>query len=226
MVAYTSPDCLAYFECTDSPCLNTGTACEPSTVFCDMAAGLETILNGFDATLARTGTGVPFAKVARSAPQVESILAGSIVFGFQVEWDTVLMDNANMVNLDADNLYVKINRPGIWWIELYMVGTPDTTTDNELNSWIVQRGGGSGFVPGTLLSEATSRWRFSSVPPNANTVQNRAAFAYQVSAADLAVNSTIDLGAVFQAHGTPSASGELTITYAEMTVYWTAESTV
>lgn len=226
MVAYTSPDCLPYYECTDSPCLNTGTVCEPSNVFCDLTAIVEEILNSFDSTVGRTATGVPFAKVARTASQVESVLSGNLVRAFQVEWDTVLADNADMVNLDADNLYVKINRPGIWWVELYMVGTPDTTANNDLTSYLVQRGPTVGFIPGTVLASSTSRWRTTSLPPEANTVQNRIAYEVQISAADLATSGTIDLGADFQAAGVVTATGELTLTYAEMTVYWTGDSTV
>jgi hypothetical protein len=225
MVAYTSPDCLPYYECTDSPCLNTGTVCEPSNVFCDLTALVEDILNTFDSSLGRTATAVPFAKVARTAEQVESVLAGNLVRAFQVQWDTVLMDNADMVNLDSDNLYVKINRPGIWWVELYMIGIPDLTNNNDFTSYLIQRGPEVNFIPGTVLANSTSRWRASTLVPNPNTVQNRIAYSFQVTDADLSTNGTIDLGGDFKASGVATATGELTLTYAEMTVYWTAEST-
>lgn len=228
MVAYTSPDCLPYYECTDSPCLNTGTVCEPSNVFCDMTALLEVILNDFDDTVARTATGVPFAKVARSAEQVMSL--DDVQPFMQVAWDTVVVDNDNMVSLDTDNIYVKINRPGIWWIELYVAGIPNNniagSNFSELASYITQRGPTVGGIPGTVLSETTAKWRQNLISVQPGSTYNRLAFAMQISAADLAVNSTIDIAAVVGATGTITDDSTLTVSYAEMTVYWTAESTV
>lgn len=223
MVAYTSPDCLPYYECTDSPCLNTGTVCEPSNVWCDMTALLEVILNDFDDTVARTATAVPYAKVARSAPQTLTLL--NTLFT-RVFWDTVLADNANMVDLDVDNVFVKINRPGIWWIELYVCGIPNPVNFNDLSSHIVQRGPTVGGFPGTSLSESAAEWRFNLVSVEPGTTQNRLAFAFQVTQADIDSNSTIDIGAVVGAIGATPTDGILTISYAEMTVYWTADSTV
>lgn len=223
MVAYTSPDCLPYFECTDSPCLNTGTVCEPSTIWCDLVDEVDLILTGFDSTVGRTASAVPFAKVARSAEQTHQM---NITLFTRVFWDTVLADNANMVDLDADNVFVKINRPGIWWVELYVAGIPNASNFNELASHIVQRGPTVATFPGTSLSEASGQWRQNLISVQPNTTQNRLAIAFQVTEADLATNSTIDIGAVVGATGTVPTSSFITISYAEMTVYWTAESTV
>jgi hypothetical protein len=184
---------------------------------------LEVILNDFDDTVARTATGVPFAKVARSAEQTSSL--SSTLFT-RVLWDTVLADNSNMVNLDADNVFVKINRPGIWWIELYVNGIPYASNFNELASHIVQRGPTVGGFPGPSLSETSAQWRQNLISVEPLSVQNRLAYSIQVSEADLATNSTIDIGAVVGATGTVPTTEFLTISYAEMTVYWTAESTV
>lgn len=214
MVAYTHPDCLPFFECTDSPCLNTGTVCEPSTVWCDMADQMEIVLNSFDSTAQRTGAGVPFAKVAMNNGQTTT---ATIPTSQQVFWDTVVLDNDNMVNLDADNAYVKINRPGIWWIELYVTGTPGTAVGNEMSSSIVQR-------PLTVLTDSVAQWTTSLIAVTPNTIQNRMAHTIQVTPAFLAANSTLDIGATVEATGT-SLSGVLTIAHAEMTIYWTAEST-
>lgn len=221
MVAYTSPDCLPYFECTDSPCLNTGTVCEPSTVFCDLAADLEVILNGFDVTVNRTATGVPFAKVARTAPQVETVTSGT--FAFRIEWDAVLADNDDMVNLDADSEFVLINRPGIWWVELYVSGNPANTDDNALVSWIIQRGPTVSSIPGTVLTRSASRFRTNFGITFPAEVQTRAAIAFEVTAADLAANGPFSVGAVTSSQLVVPTPATLTISYAEMTVYWTAE---
>lgn len=220
MVAFTHPDCLPFFECADSPCLNTGTVCEPSTVWCDMADAMEIVLNSFDATVQRTGAGVPFAKVAMNNGQVTT---ANIPATQQVFWDTVVADNDNMVNLDVDNSYVKINRPGIWWVELYVAGIPGSVdavnNGNELTSSIIQR-------PTSVLSSSTSQWRFGVFSVLPNTIQNRLAYAVQVTPAFLATDATLDIGALVTGSGNPVvANSPLTITYAEMTVYWTAEST-
>lgn len=223
MVAYTSPDCLPYFECTDSPCLNTGTVCDPSTVWCDLVTELDLILTGFGSTQSRTADGIPLAKVANNG-QVEDLTTTTTTF--PVVWDSVLADNDNMVNLDADNLYVKINRPGIWWIELYLEGTPDISNDNELTGHLLQRGPTTGNVPGLPLTESTSRFRQSALGFFPGFVEVRAAYAFQVTAASLALSSTIDIGAAVQASGAISATTpQLTVRYAEMTVYWTSEAT-
>lgn len=219
MVAYTHPDCLPFFECTDSPCLNTGTVCEPSTVWCDMADQMEIVLNSFDSTAQRTGAGVPFAKVAMNNGQTST---ANTPTSLQVIWDTVLMDNDNMVNLDADAQYVKINRPGIWWIELYVAGLPGSNNagnnGNELTSAIIQR-------PTTVLSSSTAQWIQNLLAVQPSTVQNRMAHSVQVTPTFLATNSTLDVGALVTATGNFVADSFLTISYAEMTLYWTAEST-
>jgi hypothetical protein len=219
MVAYTYPDCLPFYECSDSPCLNTGTECDPSTVWCDMADQMEIVLNSFDSTVNRTGVGVPLAKVAMNNGQVTT---ATVPTSQQVIWDTVVMDNDNMVNLDADAQYVKINRPGIWWIELYVTGLPGSNqagnNGNELTSEVIQR-------PLTRLAVSTAQWiqGLNAIQPS--TVQNRMAYGVQVTSAFLAANSTLDIGAYVTATGNALADSFLTISYAEMTLYWTAEST-
>ena len=221
MVAYTLPDCLPYFECTDSPCLNTGTVCEPSTVFCDLADKLETIVTGFDLTVNRTATGVPFAKVALTSPQVQPVTSGT--FAFRINWDAVLADNDDMVNLDSDAQFVKINRPGIWWVELYVSGNPANTNDNHLNSYVITRGPTVNSIPGTVLTQSTNRFRTNMAITFPGQVQNRAAYAFEVTAADLALVGTIDIGAVVSSTLVAPTDGELTINSAQMNVYWTAE---
>lgn len=221
MVAYTSPDCLPYFECTDSPCLNTGTVCEPSTVFCDLADALETILNGFDLTVNRTATGVPFAKVALTSPQVETVSAGT--FTFRINWDAVLADNDDMVNLDSDSEFIRITRPGVWWAELYVSGNPVNLTDNALTSYLIQRGPTVNFVPGTVLTEATSKFRSNISITSPGQVQNRAAYGFEVTEAYLATNGTFDIGAAVAARAVLNPGVPLTIDSAQLTVYWTAE---
>lgn len=223
MVAYTITDCLPYFECSDSPCLNTGTVCEPSTVFCDLADSLEVILNSFDETVNRTATGVPFAKVALTSPQVETVTSGT--FAFRINWDAVLADNDDMVNLDSDAQFVKITRPGIWWVELYVTGNPAESNDNHLNSYIIQRGPTVNSIPGTVLTQSTARFRTNMTIVQPAQVQNRAAFAFEVTAAQLALVGSVDIGAVASSTLVVPVGAELRIDSAQMNVYWTAEET-
>lgn len=109
MVAYTSPDCLPYYESGDSVCLNTGTLCEPSTVFCDMAELVEAKLDGFDALVARIGTSTPLAWVTRDTVQRVST-------EFKVPFTAAVVDTDNMVNLDIDPYIIHINTTGLYQV--------------------------------------------------------------------------------------------------------------
>lgn len=103
MVAYSSSFCLPCLEGTDSPCTNTGTVCEPSTVWCDLVDIVEAQLNGVDSLIGRTATAIPLASVT-----------GSAIFGGNVEFDTVDFDTDSMVNLDVNPTVVTPRRNGIY----------------------------------------------------------------------------------------------------------------
>lgn len=122
MVAYTTPDCLPYFEGADSPCLNTGTFCEPSTVWCDFAETLESKLVSLDET----------ASVAQFPPMawVETTTSFNVAVGGGLTtipvFDTVRVDTADMVNLDADSSGFAATRSGLYTVFGYLYGTVDT----------------------------------------------------------------------------------------------------
>lgn len=116
MVAYTHPDCLPYFEGGDSPCLNTGTVCDPSTVDCDFAAAVELKLDEFDEVVTVIDN-PPIAWVETLVPMVVS--AGSLE-DEPVVFTTVRVDTANMVNLDANPTGITITRTGIYSMMLYV----------------------------------------------------------------------------------------------------------
>lgn len=107
MVAYSSAFCLPCFEAADSPCVNTGTTCEPSTVFCDLVNIVERELNGLDATIARTTTAIPLASVT-------GVLGTSDTVPVTVQFDTVEYDTDNMVNLDQDPTVISPTRDGFY----------------------------------------------------------------------------------------------------------------
>lgn len=119
MVAYTTPDCLPYFNGSDAPCLNTGSVCDPSTVWCDQARLIEDKLTAFDEVVARTAESVPIAWIESTIPVAYVIgVVGSEV---QPLYDTVRVDTDNMVNLDEYGIGFTFNRTGIYtlwgWLE-------------------------------------------------------------------------------------------------------------
>lgn len=207
MVAYTSPDCLPYFECTDSPCLNTGTVCEPSSVFCDLTALLDLRLTSFDATAERTNAAVPFAKVARSAPQtIDTNIATSSRF---VEWDTVLLDNNNMVDLTVDPNFINIRTTGIWHFEGYAIGVPPQTNGNTFEIELAERSG-SFFAAGevTFRTVSSAYDRFGDDQRIAQSEIN----TFGGAARGMRVTFTGTTG-----------TGLISIEYAELTAYWIAD---
>lgn len=210
MVAYTSPDCLPYFECTDSPCLNTGTVCEPSTVFCDLTALLEVRLNAFDVIVARTATAVPFAKAARTATQ--TINMNIPEYSRSVRFDTVLADNDDMIDLDVDNRFIFINRPGLWEFEAYFAGSPPNTVGNVIETAITE--GGSGII--TFESEADTTWRDG-------IVYTRMAYTTSVTQADIDLVGGFVVGLSADMFIGTVGAGIITINYAELTAYWVAD---
>lgn len=208
MVAYTSPDCLPYFQCSDSPCLNTGTVCEPSTVFCDLVSLLDLKFTGFDDTLRRTAVAVPIFKIARTAQQVfDTNVAG---FSDQIIWDTVVVDNENMVDLDADPLVARINRPGLWEFELYVYGFPPRINGNTMNATLDN---GSTLTYNTV----TSSWR--SGQPNTYL---RLGYTREITQASLTVSGPTPFGASVGFSGTTD-TGLITIQHAELTGWWYGE---
>lgn len=118
MVAYTSPDCLPYFEGTDSPCLNTGTLCDPSTVWCDFAEIVERRLDEFDAVVESTITSTPIAWVETTTPTV--IVVGSVAH--EPVFTTVRIDTDQMVNLDTNSGGFTIQTDGLYVVFAYAFG--------------------------------------------------------------------------------------------------------
>jgi hypothetical protein len=106
MVAYTSNYCLPCLEGSDSPCLNTGTVCEPSNVWCDLVNIVETQLNSMDSVIARTQAAIPLASVTGNT--AETFSPATVI------WDTVEYDTDNMVNLSADATAIIPTRSGLY----------------------------------------------------------------------------------------------------------------
>jgi hypothetical protein len=106
VVAYSNKFCLPCFEPDDSPCVNTGTLCDPSTVWCDLVGIVDTQLGLIDSVLARTVETIPLASV--TGTQVSETFPGVVIF------DTVEYDTDNMVNLDVNANLITPTRSGIY----------------------------------------------------------------------------------------------------------------
>lgn len=133
MVAYSATYCLPCLEGTDSPCLNTGTTCDPSTVWCDLVNLVEAQLVQVDSLLSRTFTAIPLASVTGTA--------NNEAFPSQVVWDTVEFDTDGMVNLDVSPLTVTPRRSGVYMTFGYISSiNPDVPTEGFEHKTFIQNG--------------------------------------------------------------------------------------
>ena len=124
MVAYTAPDCLPYFTEDDPPCLNTGTQCEPSTVWCDFAELVEQRLTAMDEVVQRTATSVPIGWAETNVPVTFSNLFA--VGTYFPLFDTVRVDTDDMVSLDALPSVLTVRTSGLYQVVAYTQMTVDT----------------------------------------------------------------------------------------------------
>lgn len=114
MVAYTSPSCIPYFEGPEDICLNTGTVCDPSTVWCDMAAIIDAKLTEFDTIVSQSISSFPYAEVAITDLPQTLDSGGSSGLSQIIVWDAVLGDSDNIIELGADPSTFFLRRSGIW----------------------------------------------------------------------------------------------------------------
>lgn len=135
MVAYTTDFCLPYFDGTDSPCVDTGGVCTPSTVWCDMAQIIDNAFTTFDSEIARAADSFPYAQVAVSDIPF-TVDSGASNFATQlVIWDTAVGDSDGMVNLTTDPSTINLRRSGIWnlhCITVWRSSVNDTHLTTEL----------------------------------------------------------------------------------------------
>jgi hypothetical protein len=178
MVAYTTDYCLPYFEGTDSPCLNTGTVCDPSTVWCDFTQIVADAIEGFDMIINRTADAIPLATVAY-LPDTPTAIISDIPF------DTVIVDTDNMVDLNTfqgitpsrNGVYLITSRVHVadpaanllvsYWTTVGSETTPgDGATEPTLATGEIRGGGTGGF---RTLSSSTY-WQFTGTEPIPRTV--------------------------------------------------------
>lgn len=210
MVAYTTPDCLPYYECSDSPCLNTGTVCEPSTVWCDLTDIIDSRLTGYDQTLSRTAAAVPFVKVAQTKLQLNDYSIGGTTG--RINFDTVLADNDNLVNLDVENQFINLNRAGLWRLELYMYGSPPPVVSNIFSSSLIRSD-----TTTTTVGTANALWR-------AVICFNRIGAVQVVTQADVDNSGGLFIGAVGSFRiGGGVGNNTVIVNYTELTAYWVSD---
>lgn len=207
MPGYTTPDCLPYFLCTDDPCLNTGTVCEPSTVFCDFTALLDTKISAIDNIIGRTATAIPLAKVARNS--VFTIDTNVVNYDARIVWDTVVEDNNDMVDLELNPRAITVHTPGIYMVSGYAIGAPPNTVNNIFYIYL-------GTGTGSFTTQASTLWLGGTNP---ETIANQQ-LVTQFNIDTFSGVYPFSLLADFQ--GTVG-TGIVTVNYAELTVYWVAD---
>lgn len=124
MVAYTTPDCLPYLGEDDAICLNTGSQCEPSTVWCDFAELVEARLTAMDEVVQRTAVSTPIGWAETNVPVLFSNLFAATTY--VPVFDTVRVDTDDMVSLDASPSVLTVQTSGLYQIVAYTQGVFDT----------------------------------------------------------------------------------------------------
>lgn len=145
MVAYTNPDCIPYFECTDPVCLNTGTTCEHDSVWCDQARIIEGRLNDFEQVVARTATTVPMVILQRTEPFT---LPLSNTTGINITFTEVVVDTDDMADLDSSPLGFTVNTPGLYEVVCYLFGTAENPAGPSLSVTMILSMGPPYYING------------------------------------------------------------------------------
>lgn len=95
----TTPNfALPYPSSTDSPC-------EFDEQWCDFTEAIDNVFVNFESAITRTVPAVPVAILRQTIP-------GSFFNFNAIRFDTVLVDTAQMTDMDADPFAITIQRPG------------------------------------------------------------------------------------------------------------------
>jgi hypothetical protein len=190
--------------------VNTGTVCEPSTVWCDLAELLDARFSSWDSVLDRTVVSYPIAQVKRTTPVTVSM--GGLD-SFPVVWEEVVRDSNDMVNLTLDSESVFIRRPGIW-VYHFTATVSAATASRSLNLRV------DSSIPSVVASgHATWVQAVPTPPANFDGMAMMSDQEFLVTEADLAGVSEISL----RAQLTNNLATDVTIYEATASVYWTAE---
>lgn len=197
MVAHTTQFCLPYFESTDSPCLNTGTVCEPSSVWCDLVTAIETQLTAFDEIIGRTASALPIAQVSYEPGMTDApVVVGTVPF------DIVDADTDQMVDLDVFAGIIP-RRNGVYHIDA--TALYGTVAANDLPTIYIQVGNettpdiaGTVIGVGTLITRgdpavlpfirASTLWEFTDATPDPRFVTLRLPVSSNLRSATLTVS--------------------------------------
>lgn len=126
MTAFTPNFDLPYPSGTDAPC-------DFAEQWCDFTDAVQTVIDGFQATVDRTIPAIPIARLLVTQPV-------TIVSGSTIPFDTVSVDTAGWVNFDSSTNTITIDRAG------YIV----TLADARIHSAL------AGVIDFTLATTSTS----------------------------------------------------------------------
>lgn len=108
--------------------------CEVDETFCAFAASVEAELDRLDAIVDRTVDTIPLAKVRLTVPAVFGPTVTNTTFS--IPFDTIDVDTANMVDLDADPTLITLPFFGIysvgWQIQVAAVTSGDSISGELL----------------------------------------------------------------------------------------------
>lgn len=151
MVAYTPDYCLPYLEGTDDLCINTGTVCDPSTVWCDIATILDGALTSFDDIRERAVDSFPYAQVGITSLPYLYQLGDTTGDETLLPWDSVIGDSDGMVDLSVDPYTVTLRRSGIWNLSSEVVSYTSVSLSN-ISTRLVSSGAPTGSIASPFSS--------------------------------------------------------------------------
>lgn len=209
MVACT-PLGLPYQEGTDRPC-------DLVPVWCEFADVVEEYLIDIANTSFRTASGVPMAKVARTAEQNFAVNGFGIV-NSTIEFDTLVVDNDNMVDLSADQIRIFPTRAGVYELDA-MVNCFPRQLASKAKATISYSPYVELVTPAALALPSADVWY-----NNINQTVNIHVFGMlEVTAADLAGTTRPAFSLVVSTEGTGPVPNSLRVISAHLSVTWTAE---
>lgn len=98
--------------------------CDFAQQWCDFTDSVQAVLDGFEAIANRTNPVVPLAKM-------ELLHTVSVPSNSFIPFDTLTLNNAGMVNFDANNTSIVINRPGRFFAVVNVLFVADTFFPNS-----------------------------------------------------------------------------------------------
>lgn len=202
MVACTTDFDLPYQEGTDRPC-------DLPEIWCRFADLVEAQLLVVENIVNRTAVGVPFAKVTKTSTTTYPIPALPGTDMFAVQFDSVVVDNDNMVDLSSDPLHVFVKRPGIYQVDAVIVASTSVVATMIVGDAVPTMNSG-----GVYDHDINVYWRQDS------------AYIHEFMLVNIPTAAFVGPELPFFGLNTGTGTGpnaDLIVTAADMTVTWVAE---